>query len=53
LRLRHLVPFPLWDRKAKRPVRGRFRVQVNARLLEDFDPAAQPMEVVDGKALWR
>jgi len=27
-------------------------VQVNALLLEDFDPGAQPIEVIDGKSLW-
>jgi hypothetical protein len=29
---------PLWDQDTKRPVPGKFRVQVNAWLLEDFDP---------------
>jgi len=43
---------PLWDREAKRLVPGKFSVQVNAWLLEDFDPAAQPIEALDGKRLW-
>jgi len=43
---------PLWDQEAKRPVPGKFRVQVNAWLLDDFDPDAQPIEVIDGKNLW-
>jgi hypothetical protein len=43
---------PLWDQQAKRPLPGAFRVQVNAWLLEDFDPGAQPIEVIDGKTLW-
>jgi hypothetical protein len=43
---------PSWDREAKRPVPGKFKVQVNACLLEDFDPDAQPIEVIDGKTLW-
>jgi hypothetical protein len=43
---------PLWDQAARRPVPGKFRVQVNAWLLEDFDPDAQPIEVIDGKKLW-
>jgi hypothetical protein len=29
---------PLWDRQTKRPVPAKFRVQVNAWLVEDFDP---------------
>ena len=32
--------------EAKRPVPGKFKVQVNAWLLEDFDPGAQPIEVI-------
>jgi hypothetical protein len=28
------------------------QVQVNAWLLENFDPGAQPIEVIDGKTLW-
>ncbi len=40
---------PLWDQQAKLP--GKFR-QVNAWLLDDFDPDAQPIEVIDGKNLW-
>jgi len=47
-----MVPARRWDREAKRPVSGKFKVQVNAWLLEDFDPAAQPIEVIDGKTLW-
>jgi hypothetical protein len=43
---------PLWDREAKRPMPGKFSVQVNAWLLEDFDPAAQPIAALDGKTLW-
>jgi hypothetical protein len=43
---------PSWDREAKRPVPGKFKVQVNACLLEDFDPDARPIEVIDGKTLW-
>jgi hypothetical protein len=53
---------PLWDRETKHPVPGhpvpghpvpgRFKVQVNAWLLDDFDPSAQPIEVIDGKTLW-
>jgi hypothetical protein len=27
-------------------------VQVNAWLLEEFDPEAQPIEVIDGRTLW-
>ena len=42
----------MWDQEAKRPVQGKFRVQVNAWLLDDFDPDAQPTEVIDGKNLW-
>jgi hypothetical protein len=30
---------PLWDRETKRPVPGKFKVQVNAWLLEKFDAA--------------
>jgi hypothetical protein len=43
---------PFWDREAKRPVPGKFKVQVNAWLLEDFDPNAKLIEVIDGKTLW-
>ena len=43
---------PLWDQEAKRAAPGKFRVQVNAWLLNDFDPNAQPIEVIDGKNLW-
>jgi hypothetical protein len=43
---------PLWDREAGRSVPGKFRVQVNAWLLEDFDPAAQPIALIDGRTLW-
>ena len=39
-------------REAKRPMPGKFSVQVNAWLLEDFDPAAQPIAALDGKTLW-
>ena len=42
----------LWDREAKCPVPGKFKMPVNAWLLEDFDPAAQPTEVIDGTPLW-
>jgi hypothetical protein len=41
---------PTSDREANQPASGTFRVQVNAWLMEDFDPDAQPTEVVDGKA---
>jgi hypothetical protein len=30
----------------------KFRIQVNAWLLDDFDPDAQPIKVIDGKNLW-
>jgi len=43
---------PEWDRAAKQPIPGKFKVQVNAWLLDGFDPDAQPMRVVDGKNLW-
>jgi hypothetical protein len=43
---------PLWDREEKQPVPGKFKVQVNAWLLEDFDPNAQPIQIIDGKTLW-
>jgi hypothetical protein len=43
---------PLWDRQAKRPIADAFGVQVNAWLLEDFDPGSQPIKVIDGKTLW-
>jgi hypothetical protein len=36
----------------KQPIDGQFKIQVNARLLEDFDRDAQPIEVIDGKSLW-
>jgi hypothetical protein len=42
---------PFWE-EAKRPVPGKFKVQVSAWLLEDFDPGAQPIKVIDGKTLW-
>jgi hypothetical protein len=49
--IRHLVPPPTpVGRRSRtdsfgaiRPVSGKFRVQVNAWLLEDFDPDAQPI----------
>jgi hypothetical protein len=28
------------------------RIGVNARLFDDFDAAAAPVEVIDGKNLW-
>ena len=43
---------PLWDLATKRPVPGKYRIQVNAWLLDDFDPDAQPVKVIDGKNLW-
>jgi hypothetical protein len=43
---------PFWDREAKQPVPGKFKVKVNAWLLEDFDPHAQPIKVIDGETLW-
>jgi hypothetical protein len=43
---------PLWNAETKRPVAGKFRVAVNAWLLEEFDPDAQPIKVIDGKNLW-
>jgi hypothetical protein len=39
-RMWHLVSFTPLDREAKQPVPGRFRVQINAWLLEGFDPDA-------------
>jgi hypothetical protein len=50
--LRHMVPFTALGSEAKRPVPGKFKVQVNAWLLEDFDPNAQPIKVIDAKTLW-
>jgi hypothetical protein len=41
---------PLWDRETKQPITGKVQVQVNAWLLEDFDPGAQPIKVLHGKA---
>jgi hypothetical protein len=35
---------PLWNPKKKQPVPGKFRVQVNAWLPEDFDLEAQPIK---------
>ena len=43
---------PMWDRQAKKPIPGKFRVQVNAWLLDGFDPDAQPVHVIDGKTQW-
>jgi hypothetical protein len=43
---------PQWDLKKKQPVSGKFKVQVNAWLLEDFVLEAQPIQVVDGKNRW-
>lgn len=43
---------PVRDQQAKGPVPGKFRVQVNAWRLEDFDPDARPIKVIDGKNLW-
>jgi hypothetical protein len=50
--LRHVVALTALDQQAKRPITGAFKVQVNAWLLEDFDPAAEPIDVIDGKSLW-
>jgi hypothetical protein len=35
-----------------RPVPGKMRVGLNARLLDDFDLDAVPVTVIDGKNLW-
>jgi hypothetical protein len=43
---------PLWHRATKQPIDGQFKIQANAWLLEDFDPDAQPIKVIDGKSLW-
>jgi hypothetical protein len=43
LRLRHMAAFTALESAAKRPIPGAFRVQVNAWLLRDFDPGAQPI----------
>jgi hypothetical protein len=42
----------MWDQEAKGRMPGRFRVQVNAWLLDDVDQDAQPVQVIDGKTLW-
>jgi len=43
---------PFWDQETKQSVAGKFQVQVNAWLVENFDPNAQPIKVLDGKTLW-
>ncbi len=43
---------PVWDSARKQAVPGKFKLQINAWLLEDFDPDAQPVKIVDGKNLW-
>ena len=35
-----------------KPDFSKMRVAVNARLLDDFDLGAQPVQVVDGRNLW-
>jgi hypothetical protein len=41
---------PVWENYAMVP--GKRKVPVNARLFEDFDLEAVPVEVIDGKNLW-
>jgi hypothetical protein len=48
----HMVPFTALGPQEKQPVPGKFKVQVNAWLLEVFDPNAQPIQIIDGKTLW-
>jgi len=43
---------PVWDRETRQAIPGEFKIQVNAWLLDGFDPGAQPIEIVDGKTLW-
>ncbi len=43
---------PVWDSAKKAPIPGRYKVQVNAWLLDEFDPAAQPIALLDGKNDW-
>ena len=43
---------PQWDRDAKKPIPDKFKVQVNAWLLDGFEMDAQPVQVLDGKNLW-
>src|ERR1700751_94978 len=40
---------PPWDPEKKQPIPGKFKIQVNAWLLDGFDAEAQPIRVVDGK----
>ena len=44
--------FPAWDQKTKQPMSGKFGISENAWLLDDFDPDAQPIKLVDGKNPW-
>jgi hypothetical protein len=41
-----------WDREAKRPAAGKFKVQVKAWLLEDFDPNAPANADYRRQDLW-
>ena len=43
---------PVWDREAKSALPGQFKIQVNAWLLDDFDPDAQPTQVIPQAFLW-
>ncbi len=43
---------PVWDSERKTAVPGKFKIQVNAWLLDEFDPNAQKINVIDGKNLW-
>jgi hypothetical protein len=43
---------PAWDQKTKQPIPGKFGISVNAWLLDDFDPEAQPIKLVDGTNQW-
>jgi hypothetical protein len=45
--MRYVVPLA---GLGSRGVPGKFRVQVN--VLEDFDPAAQSLQIIDGKSVW-
>jgi hypothetical protein len=43
---------PAWDQKTKQPISGKFGISANAWLLDDFDPEAQPIKLIDGKNQW-
>lgn len=50
--MRHMVPFTALGPREEAAGAWNFTVQVNAWLLEDFDPNAQPIQIIEGKTLW-